>query len=186
MSRFVHAAVIEDDKAVRYQFVSYSDAGLNAQIAGWVRPRWPEEFGKCPEDDGACLEAYFENMSGPPFVPMGFEHTLTLLEAIEIVDLEDSGYMGELSKPGAAVYPMEIFVNGELNFKYDSPDAEGDLRAIKSLMTWRTAKRENRPLTDTELYGIDRPHVGISRSASCKIRHVSTKGGLRPDEEGAV
>lgn len=55
-------------------------------------------------------------------------------------------------------YPMEIFVNGELSFKLDTEDAEGDLLAIKALMTMRTAKRQNRPLTNFELYGAD---VGI-------------------------
>ena len=172
MSRFVHAAVVEDDKSERHQFVGFTEEELNAEVAKWVRPRWYEEFGVCPEDDAACIEIYFDNMAGPPFVGMGFEHTLTSLEPIEILDLEDSGYMGDLSKPGGASYPMEIFVNGELNFKYDSPDAEGDLRAIKSLMTWRTARREGRPLTDMELYGTDRPHDVSYRSAHGKTRVV--------------
>lgn len=52
-------------------------------------------------------------------------------------------------------YPVEIFINGELSFKLDTEDAEGDMRAIKALMTMRTAKRANRPLTNVELYGVD-------------------------------
>jgi hypothetical protein len=70
-------------------------------------------------------------------------------------------------------YPMEIFVNGELSFKIDTEDAEGDLAVIKMVMNWRAAKRQNRPLTNNELYGTD---LGLS---DVRWRsHVSTASKL--------
>jgi hypothetical protein len=77
--------------------------------------------------------------------------------------------------PGQApgfTYPMELYINGELSFRLDTEDATGDLAAIKALMKWRTARRDNRPLTDMELYGTDRPHDVIYRSANGKTRVV--------------
>lgn len=70
-------------------------------------------------------------------------------------------------------YPIEIIVNGGLEFKLDSEDAEGDLRAIKALMTWRAARREHRPLTDTEIYGTDRPHDMTYRSPHGKLHRIT-------------
>lgn len=70
-------------------------------------------------------------------------------------------------------YPVEIFINGELSFKFDTEDAEGDLAVIKMVMNWRTAKRQNRPLTNNELYGTD---LGLS---DVRWRsHVSTASKL--------
>ena len=68
-------------------------------------------------------------------------------------------------------YPMELFINGELSFKLATEDAEGDLAAIKALMTIRTAKRQNRPLTDMELYGTDLGPDDVIHRAPCgKLR----------------
>ena len=89
MSLYLHVAVIEDDKSERYQFVGYSEKVLNERVAGWVRRRWPEDFGECPFDDGACIAIYFENMAGPPFTLTGFEHALMMLEPLEIDNLEE-------------------------------------------------------------------------------------------------
>lgn len=78
-------------------------------------------------------------------------------------------------------YPMEIFVNGELSFKLDSEDPEGDLQAIKALMNWRTAKRENRPLTDTEIYGKENPHDIIHTDAYGNS--ITMRGGDRQNAQ---
>jgi hypothetical protein len=333
MNRHLMVAIVEDDKGRIYQFQSFNDEDLNTKIAAWVRPRWREDFGNCPEDDGDCLEVYFENMSGPPFVAPGFEHTLKVIDPIDLsellasaggghspgpwsedpegeraVTIEDAdgvpicdvyldGPDGKGISPEAAranielivsapllgnqirqltrwkeealavmpdfqeigkvlglpigsdvskllipeirklnerrvyrpataveleeilrvidkwrysrtrtkhlhdalgwtreqcakwadtgwvpvgytvpaeprqsagTYPMELYINGELSFKLDSEDAEGDLKAIRALMEIRTRARQNKPLTNRELYGVDDPHQVIYRDASGK------------------
>jgi hypothetical protein len=196
MSGSLMVALVEDDKGRLYQFQSVSDADLNAQIAAWVRPRWREDFGTCPEDDGDCIEVYFENMSGPPFVAMGFEHTLKVIDLIDPIDL--SAFQPEaqgtprsylpsvlLEVAGTAHYPMEIFVNGELSFKLDSEDAEGDLKAIRALMEIRTRTRQNKPLTNMELYGSERPEDIVFRSADGETKIVRPDWATQPPSPSA-
>jgi hypothetical protein len=56
------------------------------------------------------------------------------------------------------IYPLEIYINGELSFSLQSEDATGDLVAIEALMAERCAGRENRPLTRQELHGDELQH----------------------------
>ena len=76
---------------------------------------------------------------------------------------------------GNACYPIEIMVNGELSFKLDSEDAEGDLKAIRALMEFRTARRQNRPLTSTELYGTASPDAFVYYDKRGRIVHIEDR-----------
>lgn len=127
MIRYLHVAVVEDDKSERHQFVGYSEKVLNEKVADWVRPRWPEAFGECPFDDGACIEIYFDNMAGPPFTHAGFEHTLTALEPIEITDPEESKWTANpdipvgtrvLIRRGSLSGPPEVVAPGTGHRRY--------------------------------------------------------------------
>lgn len=285
MSSHLMVALVEDSKGQTFQFNAFTDDDLNAKIAAWVRPRWREDFGTCPEEDADCLEVYFENMAGPPFAFPGFEHTLKVIETIKIPEVEEVaalrrwkaealqvmpdfqaigkelglgigtdvsaqilpairalkqpaigqhspgpwsqdpegevartiedrdgnpicdvyltgdgitpeiaqanvdlieaaptllGFRPELSRvAGNACYPMELYVNGELSFKLDSEDATGDLSAIKALMQFRTARRQNRPLTNMELYGTAFPDEVVHTTADGKKFYVQKDGSLR-------
>jgi len=142
----IYAAIIEDEKGEHHQFHAFSEEGINALIAGWCRERWEENMtGPCPEADTDCLEVYFENkMMEPP----GFEHTLTALDPIEIPQAD----------PEPRTYPIEIYVNGALEHRVDSTDAETDLKGIKATLVHLDAVRSGRKLTDLELYGTDDPY----------------------------
>lgn len=181
MSRWLYAAVIEDDKGQHHQFHAFSEPELNKLVADWTRARWREDFGKCPEDDEACIEIYFDWQSTN--AGMGFAHEIWSLDPIELESdspPDDGSYQQPQESFVTAAenphtYPMEIFVNGELSFKLDSEDAEGDLKAIRALMEIRTRKRQNKPLTNRELYGVDDPHVMTHTDA--QGRRLSVKQG---------
>lgn len=171
MSREIHIAIIEDSKGTHHQFDAPTEIELTGKIAGWVRKKWKKAWGDQPDDADDTVNEFFQKYALPPFVAPGWECELWRAEPVEIEDALPLGIKGPGQPPGFT-YPMEVFINGELSFKLDTEDATGDLAAIKALMTWRTAKRENRPLTDTELYGKENPHDIIHRSPHGKTRVV--------------
>lgn len=201
---FVYAAVIEDERGSHHQFSSESEEKLVGQLAGWVIERWDPEWGERPDDAEDTVDAYFEKHALD--VPSGFAHELWRLDPIPIgprLEIcahcgrdyrhEEPPVTGECPSDDCPsreprTYPIEIFCNGELSFKLDSEDAEGDMKAIKALMTWRTAKRQNRPLTDMELYGRESPHDIIHTDAygnSLTMRGGKVVTSIVPSPEGA-
>ncbi len=185
MSRWLCAASVEDDKGQHHQFHAFSEPQLNKLVADWTRARWQKEFGTCPEDHDACIEISFDWQSTN--AGMGFAHELWSLDPIEL-EADSPPGDGPYQQPPESfataaenphTYPMEIFVNGELSFKLDSEDAEGDLKAIRALMEIRTRKRQNKPLSNRELYATDYPDGVIHRAADGTTKVVKPDGTLR-------
>lgn len=154
MSREVHIAIIEDSKGTHHQFNAPTETELTGKITGWVRKKWKKAWGDQPDDADEAISEFFQKYALPPFVDPGWECELWRAEPVAIDDAPLLSIKGP-GQPPSFTYPMELFINGELSFKVDTEDASGDLAAIKALMTMRTAKRDNRPLTNIELYGTD-------------------------------
>ncbi len=165
-----------EGNGLRCEFQAASKDDLDTDIALWCRLHWHEELGACPRENAECVEAFFNRKSGTA----SCDYSLTVCEptpdpsAFADRPRRDSDYRGEeppaygpsTDRPGGAAYPIEIFVNNELAFKLLSDDADGDLAAIRALMEVRTRRRQSKPFTAMELYGVEDPHQMIFREAS--------------------
>ena len=69
-------------------------------------------------------------------------------------------------------YNIEVFCNGGLELSVRSPDADGDMKAIKALLKFRETMRSKGMLTNMQLYGKEDPHESLAISAAGEIRIV--------------